>query len=319
MVAGVRGERSPATSRSKTASAARGAPQGRGRGPAPRDTAYKTPKSDTPTRGGLGPRLAVGIAVVVIAAGAAAAVFLAHRGEPRVFASAPTERAAAIARALAPLGFTLQQVQVQGAPELAKADILRAAGLAKGQPILGLNMDDLRKRIEAAGWVKEAKIVRLLPDTLVIAVTPRAPVAVWQHLGVAKVVDGEGKVIGDADPGRFPDLPLVVGEGAAEQVGAVLPLLRGRAKLMGLVDALIRVDGRRWDLRLKDGAIIQLPAVGEDSALIQLDQLDQKARVLDLGFERIDLRDPDMIAVRPKASAAPRAADAPAGTAQQKN
>ena len=317
MVAVVRGERSPATSRSKTAPTTRGAPQGRTRASASRDTAHKTAKSDTPERGGLGPRLAVGLAVLVIAAGAAGAIFLAHRGEAR--APAPVEHASAIARALAPLGFTLQQVQVQGAPDIAKADILRAAALAKGQPILGVKLDDLRKRIEAAGWVKEAKVVRLLPDTLVIAVVPRTPMAVWQHLGVAKVVDGEGKVIGDADPGRFADLPLVVGEGAAEQAGAVLPLLRGRPKLMGLLDALIRVDGRRWDLRLKDGAIIQLPAVGEDSALIQLDQLDQKARVLDLGFERIDLRDPDMVAVRPKASAGAVAPAAPTGPVQQKN
>jgi len=312
MVAVVRGERSPAASRSKTAPATRGAPQGRARAPASRDTAYNTSKSAAPERGGLGPRLAVGIAIVVIAAGAAGAVFLAHRGE----APAPAEHASALARALAPLGFTLQQVQVQGAPDLAKADILRAAALAKGQPILGVRLDDLRKRIEDAGWVKEVKVVRLLPDTLIIAVVPRTPLAVWQHLGVAKVVDGEGRVIGNADPGRFSDLPLVVGEGAAEQAGAILPLLRGRPKLMGLVDALIRVDGRRWDLRLKDGAIIQLPAVGEDSALIQLDQLDQKARVLDLGFERVDLRDPDTVAVRPRVSAAP---GAPAGPPPQKN
>ena len=323
MVAVVRGERSPATARAKTAPAPRGAPQGRARSPASREAAYNSSKSAPPERGGLGPRLAVGVAVVVIAAGAGGAVFLAHRGEARAPAPAPTEHASALARALAPLGFTLQQVQVQGAPDLAKADILRAAALVKGQPILGIKLDDLRKRIEAAGWVKDAKVVRLLPDTLVIAVVPRTPLAVWQHLGVAKVVDGEGKVIGDADPGRFSDLPLVVGEGAAEQAGAILPLLRGRPKLMGLVDALIRVDGRRWDLRLKDGAIIQLPAVGEDSALIQLDQLDQKARVLDLGFERIDLRDPDTVAVRPRASAAAAAPGAPPSPSpsppQQKN
>ena len=92
----------------------------------------------------------------------------------------------------------------------------------------------------------------------------------------------------------------MVGEGADQNAAAILPLLRARPRLMGKVDALIRVDGRRWDLRLKDGGIIQLPAVGEDSALLQLDQLDQKARVLDLGFERVDLRDPDLVAVRPR-------------------
>ena len=73
---------------------------------------------------------------------------------------------------------------------------------------------------------------------------------------------------------------------------------------MGRLEALVRVDGRRWDLRLKDGSLIQLPAVGEDSALIHLEQLDQTQRLLDLGFERIDLRDSETIAVRPKAVAA---------------
>ena len=53
-------------------------------------------------------------------------------------------------------------------------------------------------------------------------------------------------------------------------------------------------------MRLKDGSLIQLPAIGADSALIQLDQLDQKQRLLSLGFERIDLRDPDEVVVRPR-------------------
>jgi cell division protein FtsQ len=193
---------------------------------------------------------------------------------------------------------------VEGAPDIAKADILRAAALTKDSPILDLSLDDLRKRVEATGWVADAKIVRLLPDTLVIAVVPRAPAAVWQHLGVSRVVDADGRPIGGADPARFADLPLVVGEGAAEEARNILPLLRQRPALMTRIDALIRVDGRRWDLRLKDGSLIQLPALGEDSALIQLDQLDQKQRLLSLGFERVDLRDPDVIAVRPRTPSA---------------
>ena len=307
MVAVVLGERSQAAPRSKTAPS-RAAP-GRAR-PAARGAVHPPVNHASEHRGGLGPKLAVGLAVVVIAVGAAGAVFLSHRHDVRAAAPAvpAPPHATALGRALVPLGFSVQQVHVQGAPDMAEADILRAAALTKGQPIVGLKLDELRARIEGAGWVKEAKVVRLLPDTLVIAVVPRIPMAVWQHLGVARVVDGEGRIIGDADPGRFPELPLIVGEGADQQASAVMPLLRGRPKLMGMVDALIRVDNRRWDLRLKNGAIIQLPAVGEDSALIQLDQLDQKQRLLDLGFERIDLRDPEMVAVRPKAASAPPAA-----------
>ncbi len=294
MAAVVRGERSSATPRSKTAPAFRAAP-GRGRSANPQS---KTAKSAPAQPAGLGPRLAIGVAVLVIFGGAVAGLVLSHR-EP---ATAPSS-SSALGRALAPLGFRLQHVEIQGASDMARADILRAADLATDTPIIGIGLDAMRKRIEATGWVSDVKIVRLLPDTLIIAVTPRPPAAVWQYQGRTHVVDAEGRLIGGADAARFPNLPLVVGEGAAEEAHTILPLLRQQPKLMGLIDALVRVDGRRWDLRLKDGSLIQLPAVGEDDALMQLDRLEKQQNLLSLGFERIDLRDPDAVAVRPKPAA----------------
>jgi cell division protein FtsQ len=276
------------------------------RAPASRRAAGRDGKAPVrppkPERAGLGPRLALAVGGLVILGGALAGVVMArHDHAPAVRPVLPAPaHTSPLARLLAPLGFRLQRVEVQGAPDMARADILRAAGLTKDTPILALDLDGLRQRVEATGWVKDAKVVRLLPDTLIVAVTPRTPAAVWQHQGVLKVVDSEGKLIGGADSARFPTLPLVVGEGAAEEAKNILPLLRQRPALMAKIDALVRVDGRRWDLRLKDGSLIQLPALGEDSALIRLDQLDQKQRLLSLGFERIDLRDADDVVVRPR-------------------
>jgi cell division protein FtsQ len=85
----------------------------------------------------------------------------------------------------------------------------------------------------------------------------------------------------------------------------VIDLVRARPRLVERLEALVRVDQRRWDLRLKDGAIIQLPAVDEEAALIQLDKLDQSQRLLELGFERIDLRSPEMVVVRRRDNATP--------------
>ena len=114
------------------------------------------------------------------------------------------------------------------------------------------------------------------------------------------VIDTDGRSIPEADPAHFADLPLVVGDGANAAAAAILPLVQPRPRLMERLDALVRVDDRRWDLRLKDGSLIQLPADGEEAALMRLDQLDQQSRILDLGFSRIDLRDPEMVAVRPR-------------------
>ncbi len=211
---------------------------------------------------------------------------------------------------LAMAGFKVDAVHVEGATPEAQGDILRAAGLKRNEPILDLDLNALRGRIERVGWVKEARVVRLLPDTLVISVAQRPALAVWQHEGQLSVVDPDGQPIAGVDPARFSDLPLIVGDGAAGAAADILPLLRARPPLMQRLEALVRVDDRRWDLRLKDGGLIQLPAEDEESALIQLDQLEQTQRILELGFARIDLRDPEMVAVRPRdaAPAAPAAA-----------
>jgi cell division protein FtsQ len=201
---------------------------------------------------------------------------------------------------LGAIGFRVAAVQVKGASPMAEPFVRRALDIDPDASILGLDLPALRDRVQEVGWVKSATVTRLLPDTLVVKVVERPTLAVWQSGGVTTVVDPEGHVIPEADPGRFPELPLVVGQGAAEAAAAVLPLVKSRPRLASRMEALIRVDDRRWDIRLKDGGLIQLPANGEDAALIQLDQLDQTSRVLELGFARIDLRDPQMVAVRPK-------------------
>lgn len=201
------------------------------------------------------------------------------------------------------MGLKLRRVHVTGASAEAEPAIQRALGLYADQPIIGLDLDALRERVRAVGWVKDVRIVRLLPDTLIVEIKEHDRLAVWQVDGQIKVIDARGQVIEGADARRYPTLPLVVGRGADAAAGEVLPLLAQRPRLMSRVDALVRVDERRWDLRLKDGSLIQLPATEQEAALIRLDALDQRERLLDLGFARVDLRTPAEVAVRPSGDA----------------
>ena len=267
---------------------------------APRARPYAPAKIGAARGIGLSPRWAVGVSAGVVAIGLIAALVTGDRFQRLV---AKSEHSAALR--LAAAGFKLNSVHVEGATQEATADILRASALQRNAPILDLDLKALRGRVEQVGWVKSARIVRLLPDSLVISVIQRDAAAVWQHDGRSLVVDSQGRPIPEANAGEFAQLPLVVGEGANLAAPQMLPMIRSRPRLMQRLEALVRVDDRRWDLRMKDGGIIQLPAQGEDSALIQLDALDQKAKILDLGFLRIDLRDPELVAVRPKDGDAP--------------
>jgi len=113
----------------------------------------------------------------------------------------------AVAGQSAGLGFKVRKVHVQGASPMAERAVLTAAGVRIGQPILDIDLDRVRKSVERVGWVKEVQIVRLLPDTLVVAVRERDTMAVWQNRGRTWVIDSGGRPIPEAEPGRFPELP----------------------------------------------------------------------------------------------------------------
>ncbi len=253
----------------------------------------------------LHPGTALTAAALVLLAGLGLALATGGRGK-----ALGHQLSARADHALTGLGFRVARVQVAGASSFAQPYILQAAATPPDASILGLRLGELRARVEGVGYVESARIERLLPDTLRVSVVERPRLAVWQRAGQVGVIDDHGQPIPGADAGLFPDLPLIVGEGAPEAAAAILPLVQARPRLMQRLEALVRVDARRWDLRLKDASLVQLPATGEDAALIQLDQLDQRSRLLELGFERIDLRDPEMVMVRPRAPAPSASASA---------
>ena len=251
-------------------------------------------------RVGLPPAVAIAAACMILALGMVVVLATGGRGQ-RLLAAAH----GVIDSRFASLGFRLGVIHLQGASPAARSEILKAAGLAFGAPILAVDLNAVRARVERVGWVDRARVVRLLPDTLVIAVDQRPLLAVWEHAGRAMVIAADGRILTKIDPGHFTGLPLIVGDGANLAARPILPAIAARPRLAGRVDALVRVDGRRWDIRLKDGCLIMLPPQGEQDALKQLDGLDRASRILDLGLARVDLRDPEMVVVRPRGGAAP--------------
>ena len=274
------------------------APKSQGRGRAPRNAPVTPGKLAALGRLDLSPRAVV----ISIAAGVLllAGVLATGARAERIGASITH----GMDGLTAGLGLKLEKVFIEGeSPEASRA-IQQAVQLSADQPMTSIDLEAVRQRVEAIGWVESARVVRLLPDTLIVHVVEHDRLAVWQTGGVNHVIDSHGTVIAGADAGRYPNLPLVVGKGAEQAASEVLPLITQRPRLASRVEALVRVDERRWDLRLKDGSLIQLPAADQEAALIQLDALDQRERLLELGFARIDLRTPEEVAVRPSAGEA---------------
>lgn len=203
---------------------------------------------------------------------------------------------------LAAMGISLQHVRLEGVSDAAAPDIQRVLDMKRGDPLALMDLAAVQKSVESVGWVRQASVRRQLPGVLIITVVERPRLAVWQYKGKSMVVDDQGQIIPEARAPNFLNLPLVVGEGANEQAAAILELMNARPGLMQKTYALVRVDTRRWDIHLKNGTIVKLPALNQDDAMARLDALITERRVLDQGFAEIDLLDPTALQVVPLVS-----------------
>ena len=303
MPAALRGER-----RAPVRPSARTSPQGA-------KLRVSRPVSSGPSKlrvaSGAGLSLRLGLTAGALFLVLSAAVALATGGRGKALVGGVTQ---AFHSRFASLGFRVGSVHLQGASPAAQDEILQAAGIRLGAPIFDVDLAAVRGRVEKVGWVDHAKVIRLLPATLVIAVEQRPLMALWQHDGRFVVITADGAAVSRVDARVAARLPRVVGEGANAAAHPLISLIEAWPALGARLSAMVRVDDRRGDLRLKDGGTILLPAGDEAGGLKRLERLDQTTKILQLGFARIDLRDPGMLVVRPKAAAAATPVVARTGT-----
>lgn len=213
--------------------------------------------------------------------------------------AATAERLAGVlVSASAGLGLKVDDVIVVGRRETAQHDLLEALGLDRGSPILALDPAAARARIERLPWVRRASVERLLPDTVVVALEERTPLAIWQHKGRMALIDREGQVFLSEGIERFAELPLVVGEDAPANAAELLTTLETEPELSAQVKAAVRVGGRRWNVRLANGADVRLPEEDAGGAWARLAAYERAHRVLEHGVEFVDLRIPNRLIVR---------------------
>ena len=195
-------------------------------------------------------------------------------------------------------GLSVEQVLVAGRDRTDRQSLVDALGIDLGVPMLTIDIETARERVDALAWVRDVAIEKRLPDTLVVTLVERRPLALWQNDGAVTVVDAEGNVIDGAKPSDFSELMLVVGPDAPGHAAELLSVMEGIPDLQQRVAAAIRIGERRWNLRLDDGIDIQLPERDLDSAWVALADLDRTEQLLARDVQAVDLRFPDRLVLR---------------------
>jgi cell division protein FtsQ len=205
-----------------------------------------------------------------------------------------------LGEAIGGAGFSMKHVEIKGADKVPQ---LQVYNIAFDQPTAAMPLIDVeatRQRLLQFGWVRDARVSRRFPDTLVVDIVERRPAAIWQHNGRLALIDIEGVVLEQVKLEAMPDLPILVGPGANLHTSELARLTGAVPQLKPMMVGASWIGGRRWDIRFQSGEILALPE-GEDAAqkaLARFAKMDQATPLLSRGFVRFDMRIPDKFIVR---------------------
>lgn len=227
---------------------------------------------------------------VIIGTALAAAWFVAS------LAGLPAMAQTRMAYAAADAGFEVRRVKVSGVERMNELKVYERALVERERPMALVDLEALRERLLELNWVKDARVSRQLPNTIIIDIVERDEHAVMKKPGGnLALIDPQGHELEPISAANAKGKLLIGGPGADRQVEALETLLDAAPALKPQVAEAEWVGNRRWNLTFKTGQMLALPQgeTASASALVSFAKLDGHYRLLGGKAVAIDMRVPE--------------------------
>ena len=200
-------------------------------------------------------------------------------------------------------GFGIDGIEITGQTLTDDKDIITLLTVGTGNSTLTFDAQKAQARLEWLRAVESATVRKVYPNRVIVSIVEKVPVVRWRVGDTTWLIDETGKKIG-TDISSYTDLPLVIGEGAADDAVPMVRILDRHPQLKSELAALSRIGDRRWDLIYRNGLRVQLPESGVAQALDRLEMYQADYALLERDVTLIDLRVPGVVTLKPGEAAA---------------
>lgn len=230
----------------------------------------------------------------ILAAGAALAWFVAS------LAGVPAMANQQIAALAADAGFEVRRVEVRGVQRINELKVYERVLGERDRAMPLVDLGALREDLLQLSWVKDARVSRQLPDSLVIDIVEREPHAVLRKPDRMVLIDELGHELEPISPANAKGQLIIEGPGAAREVQALNRLLDAAPAIRPQVTEAEWIGNRRWNLTFKTGQMLALPQGERESAeaLVTFARMDGVNRLLGGKVATFDMRAPERIYMR---------------------
>lgn len=253
--------------------------------------------------------------MAIILGGAVALAWIAAS-----MAGLPMMASQQLATVAADAGFEVRRVDVRGVENLNELKIYERALAQRDLAMPLVDINGLREQLLELSWVKDARVSRQLPDTLVIDIVEREPHAVLRKVDKLVLIDADGNELEPVSKERAQGRLIVSGPGVGKQVRQLAHLLDAAPAIRPQVREAEWLGNRRWNLTFKTGQVLALPEGDKEmaAALVSFARLDGTNRLIGGKVLAFDMRSRDRIYLRmPGGTAKGAALDAAAVAKKQ--
>jgi cell division protein FtsQ len=195
--------------------------------------------------------------------------------------------------------FMVNMMVVDGASDIVADGIRQMLPLDFPISSFDLDLEAMRATVVALDPVKSARLYVRQGNVLQVDVVERIPVVLWRNERGLQLLDNEGVLVGPAFVrADWPELPLIVGDGADKYVTEALDLVAAAEPLSTRLRGLVRMGERRWDVVLDRDQRILLPETEAVQALERVIAMDQAVDMLERDLVAVDLRLPNRPTLR---------------------
>ena len=197
-------------------------------------------------------------------------------------------------------GFEANRVDVRGTKHLNQLKVYDQVLGAKDRAMTDVDLQALRASVMQLNWVKDARVSRQLPGTIVVDIVERTPHAVLRKPGMLELIDATGHDLEPVSQAKAKGLLLISGPGAQGEVEALDALLDAAPALRPQMREAEWIGNRRWNFTFKSGQVLALPEGSDASAkaLIDFARLDGVNRLIGGKVVAFDMRTPGRIYMR---------------------
>lgn len=215
-------------------------------------------------------------------------------------AGVPALAQAQMAGIAANAGFEVRRVEVRGVEHMNELKVYERVLGERDRAMPLVDVAAVRSDLLGLSWVKDARVSRQLPDTLMVDIVEREPHAVLRKSDRLVLIDGTGAELEPISAAAAKGRLIVSGPGAAYQVPDLTRLLDAAPALKPQVTEAEWIGNRRWNLTFKTGQVLALPQGEKPSAtaLISFARLDGVNRLLGGKVAIFDMRAPERIYMR---------------------